>query len=77
MKKKPCPFCGGRPRVIQVGDGGVCVECHGCSASSKVVWDVGKGADCVGIAFAAWNLRTQLSQLEQHQNDDDEEDRDY
>ena len=65
---KPCPFCGGKPRVTRdESDGGITIECPNCSKAWKdekrserwasdfgfYGWD--ESSD--GAVIAAWNRR--------------------
>ncbi len=69
---KPCPFCGGKPRVTRDGsDGGITIECPNCSKAWKdeirserwasdfgfYGWD--ESSD--GAVIAAWNRRAVIS----------------
>ena len=39
---KRCPFCGGKPRYLEIGAGenigGECIECQSCQASTSVMF---------------------------------------
>ena len=52
---EPCPFCGGDARVVNTPDGGVCVECSRCLASSCVKFSVKE--DARSLVEEAWNAR--------------------
>lgn len=63
LKLKPCPFCGGRARVIGKRRGGstcYCISCSSCGAKSRVAfvqpWHDSKFvAQCQ--AAKLWNAR--------------------
>lgn len=72
VELKPCPFCGGKPRVTRDGDdGGITIECPNCSKAWKdekrserwasdfgfYGWD--ESSD--GAVIAAWNRRAVIS----------------
>ena len=73
LELRPCPFCGGKPRVTRDGDdGGITIECPSCSKMWRDVkpserwasdfgfygWD--ESSD--GAVIAAWNRRAEVSQ---------------
>lgn len=50
-KLKPCPFCGGKPRIIRIGHTKVhYIECAECRAKTKQ-------AESKDSAIEAWNRR--------------------
>lgn len=57
----PCPFCGGEPKLFQVGEsepdneGGWVIQCTSCLASSRVHFSVKE--DARPFAASAWNER--------------------
>lgn len=58
----PCPFCGGRPEVIEFTEddgfenrGGSAIECQRCLASSRVEFG------CKENLVSSWNRRAALS----------------
>ena len=56
IKRKPCPFCGKMPRIVNTGRGQPSIE---CGTTSKLVLDhfvmmVGRS---VAEAIARWNRR--------------------
>lgn len=72
VELRPCPFCGGKPRVTRDGDdGGITIECPHCSKawgneirSERWASDFGfygwdESSD--GAVIAAWNRRAVIS----------------
>lgn len=63
MKMKPCPFCGGKPKYLTIegednpNDGGECIECRKCGASSVVMFPL---MDSVKeLLVERWNNRVE------------------
>lgn len=53
---KPCPFCGGKARLLV--NGGVRVICSKCYASTKILTDeLEYISDATGTVIEAWNRR--------------------
>lgn len=50
-----CPFCGGTPHFFESPDGGHCIECDGCHASSKLLYP--DKTDPRPLLAEAWNQR--------------------
>lgn len=56
VELKPCPFCGGEAKIIgPVQEGGYCVECPQCLASSKLMYPLMD--DVSELLTEAWNTR--------------------
>lgn len=53
---KPCPFCGGKARLIYVSQMSA-VKCPKCGTLGKVVADYYKQGDGKGEAIEFWNRR--------------------
>lgn len=56
---KPCPFCGGIARMLEIQDGefdgGQCIECMKCHASTNICFPLKDS--CREILLDAWNTR--------------------
>ena len=55
---KPCPFCGGKPKLYYHGptEGGF-VLCTKCKASTNIFDKQRNEEDCKAVAVKAWNRR--------------------
>lgn len=53
---KPCPFCGGKARLIYVSQMSA-VKCPRCGTLGKVVADYYEQGDGKGEAIEFWNMR--------------------
>lgn len=57
----PCPFCGGKAKILAYETGGLCVRCMECSCQTNTYYDYCID-DCKRLsafekAVAAWNTR--------------------
>ena len=55
-KLKPCPFCGGKAKIVDVSGGWCAVVCDKCEATSKCIVYSGAYA-AEAAAIKAWNRR--------------------
>lgn len=55
---KPCPFCGGAAKLVEVEPSGYVVECTNgiCNASTNIRYSCGD--DAVPLVVEQWNRRT-------------------
>lgn len=53
---KPCPFCGGKPKLMYYYPVGG-VRCPQCGVLSRCFRDVSTQGDCLPKAVEAWNKR--------------------
>lgn len=56
IELKPCPFCGGKAKLIYIGFMSV-VKCQKCGAFGEVVPDYYEQGDGKTEAIEAWNRR--------------------
>lgn len=59
---KPCPFCGGKPK-LRYRKPFSYVVCTGCKSSSELVCDSYEEGDGKADAIAAWNRRANDVQI--------------
>lgn len=58
IELKPCPFCGGKPRLFV--SNGVRVICSKCYASTKVLTDrMENDSNATERVIEAWNRRSE------------------
>lgn len=61
---KPCPFCGGKVRIVK-GYGNIhMIDCPKCGAYVSF-----RGKEAVGRCFDAWNKRTVFPSIEDRSNE--------
>lgn len=53
---KPCPFCGGRPRLWNTEDGGQYIECRVCQVSTNIQFS--DKEDGLPLLIERWDLVT-------------------
>ena len=56
-KLKPCPFCGGYPRIAEAINNKHCIICSDCAVATLPESDMSK-------LFAVWNRRTEAYEFE-------------
>ena len=62
MILKPCPFCGGIPEIIHIGNAftkkrAVTIKCWGCSATQETGAIRNSLEWCEKVAIEKWNKR--------------------
>lgn len=56
-KLKPCPFCGGKPKYVEVTGGWCAIVCERCDATTKC-FIISSEYAAMERAVKAWNRRT-------------------